>query len=50
MPSDRIFSSAGTIISEKRSKLSDENASMYVFLHENLKKSRNPQRISEAMQ
>ncbi len=37
VPSERVFSSAGNIISDKRSRLSDKNASMLVFLNANLK-------------
>ncbi len=36
-PCERVFSSAGIILNEKRSALSDENARALVFLHENLK-------------
>ena len=37
VPCERVFSSAGNILTQKRSCLSDKNASMYVFLHGNLK-------------
>ena len=37
VPSERVFSTAGQIISNKRSRLTAENASMLIFLHENLK-------------
>ncbi len=36
VPSERVFSSAGTIVSEKRRRLTDKNASTLIFLHENL--------------
>ncbi len=37
VPSERVFSSAGDIISKRRSCISDENARMLVCLHRNLK-------------
>ena len=36
VPSERVFSTAGTIISKKRNCLSDETASMLIFLNKNL--------------
>ena len=38
VPSERVFSAAGAIISEKRSRINDENANMLIFLNANLKK------------
>ena len=37
VPSERVFSSAGNIISKKRARLSDDCAASLIFLHENLK-------------
>ena len=36
VPSERIFSSAGEVISKKRNRISDENARMLICLHSNL--------------
>ena len=36
VPSERVFSSAGRIISDLRSRLTDENSEMLIFLHHNL--------------
>ena len=36
VPSERLFSSAGDLILEKRSCLKPKNVSMLLFLHENL--------------
>ena len=37
VPSERSFSAAGQLISERRSRLKPENVNMYLFLHKNLK-------------
>ena len=37
VPSERVFSTAGTILNKKRSKLSSDNADMLIFLHSNYK-------------
>ncbi len=37
VPSERIFSTAGEIISKKRNRLGDENASTIIFLNANMK-------------
>ena len=37
VPSERLFSTAGNIINEKRSNLLPENADKLIFLHENTK-------------
>ena len=37
VPSERLFSTAGNIINEKRSNLLPENADKLLFLHENTK-------------
>ena len=37
VPSERIFSTAGNVISELRSRLTDDNAEMLIFLHHNLR-------------
>ncbi len=36
VPSERIFSNAGNILTAKRNRLSDANAGMLVFLNANL--------------
>ena len=36
VPSEQLFSSAGDLISEKRSCLKPKNVNMLLFLHENL--------------
>ena len=36
VPSERLFSSAGEVISKKRNRIGDENAEMLVVLHGNL--------------
>ena len=36
VPSDRLFSCAGNIISERRSCFLPENADKLIFLHENI--------------
>ena len=36
VPSERVFSTAGTIISKKLNCLSDKTASMLIFLNKNL--------------
>ena len=38
VPSERLFSSSGNIITEKRSCLLPENADKLIFLHENIRK------------
>ena len=37
MPSDRLFSSAGNLVNQKRSCLSPENVDYLLFLYENSK-------------
>ncbi|XP_065843450.1 uncharacterized protein [Oscarella lobularis] len=37
VPSERSFSAAGQLISERRSRLKPENGNMHLFLHKNLK-------------
>ncbi len=37
MPSERVFSNAGSIVTKKRSRLSDENVRMLVCLNSTLK-------------
>ncbi len=36
VPSERVFSSAGDILTQKRSRLGDDNARMLICLHANL--------------
>lgn len=38
VPSERVFSSAGRVLSDLRSRLTCENAEMLIFLHHNLNK------------
>jgi hypothetical protein len=40
VPSERVFSAAGNIISKKRSLLADDTASNLIFLRENLAKKK----------
>jgi hypothetical protein len=40
VPSERVFSSAGGILTKKRSLLSDKNAAALIFLKENLKRKK----------
>jgi hypothetical protein len=44
-PSERICSSAGNVINEKRTNLSCENADVLIFLHDNLNKKTVDQEI-----
>jgi hypothetical protein len=37
IPSERVFSTAGNVIAEKRNRLSPEHASAIIYLHENAK-------------
>ncbi len=36
VPSERVFSTAGQVISDKRNRIGDENARMLTVLHGNL--------------
>ncbi len=36
VPSERVFSAAGEIVSKKRSRISNENVRTLIFLHANL--------------
>lgn len=38
--SERVFSSAGRVISDLRSRLTDDNAEMLIFLHQNMHKGK----------
>lgn len=40
VPSERLFSDAGKVISEMRSRLTDSNAEMIIFINAHLKKSK----------
>ncbi len=37
VPSERVFSAAGEVISKKRNRIMDKNAEMIIFLNGNLK-------------